>query len=70
MRFDVIGILVNLTGEMASGHRGMNPPDCEGLGLSSRVGLRNLATRPARGVLDGVAAGTMAEATRPRVGQQ
>src|SRR5262249_27156039 len=60
--FDVIGILVNLTGEMASGEWAMTPPDTEGLGLNSRLGLRNLATKSAHDVLGAVQAGTVARA--------
>jgi hypothetical protein len=62
VQFDVIGVLVNLTGDMASGTWGMSPPDAEGLGLSGRIGLRNLSKRSARDVLAGVVAGTEARA--------
>jgi hypothetical protein len=54
VKFDVIGILVNLTGEMASGAWGMSPPDTDGLGLSDRVALRNLSTMPAADLLAAV----------------
>ena len=45
----VIGILVNLTGEVESGQWDMRPPDVGGLGLSAAVGVRNLCRQPARG---------------------
>jgi hypothetical protein len=57
VKFDVIGILVNLTGEMPSAAWGMTPLDTAGLGLQGRLGLRNLATRSAQDLLAGVRAG-------------
>jgi hypothetical protein len=60
VRFDVVGILVNLTGEMASGQWGMTPLDTCGLGLSVQLGLRNLATISAHEVLAGVRPGQLA----------
>jgi hypothetical protein len=62
VRFDVVGVLVNLTGEMASGAWGMRPPDTGGLGLSDKVEVRNLSTMPARDLLAGVKAGTVPRA--------
>ncbi len=59
VRYDVIGVLVNLTGEMSSGSWGMKPPDTGDLGLSDRVGLRNLSTWSAHDVLKGVRADTI-----------
>jgi hypothetical protein len=59
VKFDVIAVLVNLTGEMASGEWGMKPPDTGGLGLSDSVELRNLATLSVHDLFAAVKAGTV-----------
>jgi hypothetical protein len=61
VKFDVIAVLVNLTGEMASGQWGMKPPDTGGLGLSDRVELRNLSTLSVHDLFAAVKAGTVSQ---------
>ncbi len=58
--YDVIGIVVNLTGAMDSGNWSMAPPDCGGFGLWSRTKPRNLSTMDAPSVLASIASGNVA----------
>lgn len=58
--FDVIGIVVNLTGAMESGEWSMAPPDCGGLGLWSKSKPRNLSTMDAMQTLASIASGSVA----------
>ena len=62
VEYSVIGVLVLLTGEQATGRWEMRPPGVGGLGLSVDVEVRNLSKEPARDLLVGVEAGTMARA--------
>jgi hypothetical protein len=62
VEYSVIGILVLLTGEIATGKWSMRPPDAEGLGLSAETGVRNLSKEPAGDVLAGVANGSITRA--------
>ena len=78
VKYDVIGVLVNLTGSTESGEWSMCPEDADGLGLRLKVGLHNLAQQSGPQTLPGVAAGLlplallawvslMAEANTPEV---
>ncbi len=58
--YDVIGVVVNLTGETLPETWEMIPPDCDGLGLSLRVRVRNLATVEANATLAAVESGLVA----------
>jgi hypothetical protein len=60
--YDVIGVLVNLTGSTASDEWSMCPADAGGLGMRLKVGLRNLAQHSAAQTLAGVAAGSLPQA--------
>jgi hypothetical protein len=55
--YGVIGVVVNLTGAMASGTGAMRPPDVGGLGLSADLKPLNLGEMKAAEVLADVAAG-------------
>src|SRR5690349_16678836 len=59
VRYDVVGVVVNLTGQTATGEWSLAPPDCGGLGLWTKVGVRNLGEADARGTLAAIAAGSV-----------
>ncbi len=59
VKYDVIGVLVNLTGGTDSDEWSMCPQDAGGLGMRLKVGLRNLAQHSASQTLVGVAAGSL-----------
>ncbi len=56
--YDVIGVLVNMTGRAGQGEWSMAPPDCGGLGLWTKGDVRNLCDVSARDTLAAIAAGT------------
>jgi hypothetical protein len=62
VKYDVIGVLVNLTGGTASDEWSMCPEDAGGLGMRLKVGLRNLANYSGPQTLTGVATGSLPQA--------
>jgi len=55
--YELVGIVVNLTGEATTGEWSMAPPDCDGLGLWMKAGVRNLGQISARDTLAAIASG-------------
>lgn len=58
VRYDVIGVLVNLTGQAGLARWKMAPRDCGGLGLWTKARVRNLSRVSARTTLASVASGS------------
>src|SRR5205085_6154055 len=55
--YDVIGVLVNLTGRAGQAEWSMAPPDCGGLGLWAKAQVLNLSDISARDTLAAIASG-------------
>jgi hypothetical protein len=67
VEYDVIGIVVNLTGQAAEENWAVAPPDCDGLGLWGRVGVRNLCLHSAQDTLAAIASKQVAHSVLPWV---
>jgi hypothetical protein len=65
VRYDVIGVVMNLTGKTTRGSRHMRPADVGGLGLSADLGVVNVSALEAAEVLAGVACGAVPRCVLP-----
>jgi hypothetical protein len=67
VKYDVIGVLVNLTDKEQADPWESRPPDCGGLGQQIKVGVLTLGREDAGRTLASVAAGTVSRAMLPWV---